>query len=107
MTHPQPRPRKVIATRVAEMPAAGSAVTTLSRWGNGMGVRLTKGALQAASLEEGQRLEVQVLDDGRILLTALKPARQTLEERLRRFDAEEFGGEGEFATGADRGAEML
>jgi antitoxin MazE len=50
---------------------------TISRWGNSLGVRIPKTALEDANLQEGDRVEI-VSQNGQ--LTIVKSKRRTLEE---------------------------
>jgi antitoxin MazE len=54
-------------------------VVTISRWGNSLGVRLPKSALEDARLEEGDRVDV-VCKNGQLIM--IKSNRPTLEELL-------------------------
>ena len=54
--------------------------TQLAKWGNSLAVRLPKTALQAARLQEGDKIEVQVDESGTIVLVPSR--RWTRLERL-------------------------
>lgn len=50
---------------------------TISRWGNSLGIRIPKAALEEAHLTEGDRVTV-VCQDGNLVL--IKATRQSLDE---------------------------
>jgi len=73
------------------------AVTvTISRWGNSLGVRIPKSALEEAELQEGDRVDV-VCANGQLVMT--KSNRITLEELLVGMDPK-HGHEESFPTPA-------
>lgn len=43
--------------------------TTLVKWGNGQGIRLSRGTVEEAGLAIGDRMRVEARGDGSILLT--------------------------------------
>jgi antitoxin MazE len=59
---------------------------TISRWGNSLGVRLPKDALDQADLHEGDVLEVST--EGQLIKLALQGAPPTLEELVARITPE-------------------
>ena len=58
---------------------------TISRWGNSLGIRIPKAALEAAHLQEGDRI---VFESREGELVLVKSNRQTLEELLARVTPE-------------------
>jgi antitoxin MazE len=76
----------------------------LKRWGNNLGVRLPAAVARAAHLEVDQRVRVTV-EEGRVVITPVAPAAESLESRLARFDPARHGGEAMAA--APVGAEKL
>lgn len=50
--------------------------TQLSKWGNSLAVRIPKTAADKASLREGDRLELEVAEDGSV---TLRPVRGQLK----------------------------
>jgi antitoxin MazE len=68
------------------------AVLDIKRWGNSLGVRLPAAVARAARLHADQRVRVTV-EDGRVVIVPVAPARPSLEERLACFDAARHGGE--------------
>ena len=58
---------------------------TISRWGNSLGIRIPKAALEAAHLQEGDHVVFESRDGTLVLL---KSNRQTLEELLARVTPE-------------------
>jgi antitoxin MazE len=56
----------------------------VARWGNSLGVRLPASLVEALKLEEGDEIQIHVLDD-RELAIERKPAREGLLRRLRSF----------------------
>lgn len=77
--------------------------TTVVKWGNSQGVRLSKEILKEANININDSLEVNVKNG---VITLVRPFRhRTLEER-----AQEYGGElhldGEFDWGQPEGREV-
>ncbi|HEY0784451.1 MAG TPA: AbrB/MazE/SpoVT family DNA-binding domain-containing protein [Acidobacteriaceae bacterium] len=64
----------------------------LRKWGNSVAVRLPKAALQAARLVAGDVVELEVPEEGSIVVRA-RPARQTLEKLVARITPENLHGE--------------
>ena len=62
------------------MSAAGPSRQALRRWGNSLGVRLPVAIARAAHLQEGQDIELSVVEDG-LLIRPIQP-RLSLEQRL-------------------------
>ncbi len=79
------------------------AVLDIKKWGNNLGVRLPAAVAREAKLHADQRVRLTV-DEGKITITPLGEAPQTLEQRLARFDPARHGGE-VMQTSADLGAE--
>lgn len=69
-----------------------SAVVTLKRWGDGLGVELPEAIVMAADLHAGQQVNVTVVGE-RIVVVPLRNDMLNLEQRLARFDPERHGGE--------------
>lgn len=61
-------------------------------WGNSLGVRLPASVARAVGLSVDQQVQVEV-DGDRIVLTPVRHATLTLDERLARFDPDRHGGE--------------
>ncbi len=64
---------------------------TISRWGNSLGVRIPKSALEEAHLAEGDHVDV-VSEDGKLVLSRQK-SRPTLDELVARITPENRHGE--------------
>lgn len=64
----------------------------IKRWGNNLGVRIPVRLAREANLHVDQRVRVEV-NDGRVIITPLKDAQPTLEQRLEQFDIRRHGGE--------------
>lgn len=56
----------------------------VAKWGNSLAVRLPAAVVEALALEDGDDVEIHVLDD-RSLALARKPGREALMARLRAF----------------------
>ena len=56
----------------------------MRRWGNSLGVRLPAGLARQAHLEDGQTVELTVVDGG-VLIRPVEP-RLTLEKRLAMYE---------------------
>lgn len=80
-----------------------SAVLTLKRWGDGLGVELPEAVVRAADLHAGQRVSVTV-EGERVSIVPLRSGMPTLEQRLARFDPYRNGGEA-MSTDGSIGAE--
>jgi antitoxin MazE len=80
-----------------------AVVLDIKHWGNNLGVRLPATIARAAHLRADQRVSIAV-EDGRVVVTPIKDAPLTLEQRLARFDPERHGGEA-MATDERVGAE--
>lgn len=78
------------------------AVLDIKHWGNNLGVRLPAAVARAARLHADQRVRVSV-EDGRVIISPLRDAPLTLQQRLARFDRVRHGGEA--MAGARVGAE--
>jgi antitoxin MazE len=81
-----------------------SAVVTLKRWGDGLGVELPEAVVRAADLHAGQRVSVTV-EGKRVAIVPLRNELPTLEQRLALYDAECSGDEvmaADNAQGAER-----
>lgn len=84
------------------MPAV--AKQTVQTWGNSLAVRLNASIARAAHFVAGQTVRVEVVQDG-VLLRPLKVPRESLEQKLARFDPALHGGE--TMTGASVGSEII
>lgn len=69
-----------------------SAVLTLKRWGNGLGLELPEAIVKAANLRAGQQVSVTV-EGQRIAIMPLRNDIPTLGQRLARFNPVRYGGE--------------
>lgn len=69
-----------------------STVLDIKHWGNNLGVRLPAAIARAARLHADQRVSITVEGD-RVVITPLREAPLTLEQRLARFDPARHGGE--------------
>ncbi|WP_341646503.1 AbrB/MazE/SpoVT family DNA-binding domain-containing protein [Thauera sp. SDU_THAU2] len=67
-------------------------ILDIKHWGNNLGVRLPAAVARAAHLHADQRVSITV-EGERIIITPLRDAPLTLEQRLARFDPERHGGE--------------
>jgi len=56
----------------------------VGKWGNSLAVRLPAGVVEALELQEGDEVEIHVVD-ARELAVARKPGREELLKRLRSF----------------------
>ena len=56
----------------------------VSKWGNGLAIRLPSAVVEALELEEGDEIEIHVAD-ARQFEVARKPGREELLKRLRAF----------------------
>lgn len=56
----------------------------IAKWGNSLAVRLPAAVVEALELEEGDEIEIHVMD-ARQLGIARKPGREELLKRLRAF----------------------
>lgn len=65
-------------------------ITSTKRWGNGLGVRLTKKVATAAGVSEGTRVRVGV-SRGKITIERVDRP-MTLKEMLAAYDPERHGG---------------
>lgn len=68
------------------------AILDLKHWGNNLGVRLPAAIARAAHLHVDQRVRI-IVEGDRVIITPVREAELTLEERLARFDPERHGGE--------------
>lgn len=75
--------------------------TVLDRWGNSLGVRLSKGIVEAAGLRAGDRVSVELVD-GSVIIRHAKP-KYRLDDLLTGLKPEMLHGEAE--TGAPLGSE--
>lgn len=74
------------------MPASVTAEQTVQTWGNSLAVRLNAKVARAAHIVEGQPVHVEV-QDGCVLLRPIVAPRETLAQKLARFDPALHGGE--------------
>jgi antitoxin MazE len=80
-----------------------ATVLDIKRWGNNLGVRLPAAIAEAARLHVDQSVRLTVEGD-RVIITPIRAAAPTLEQRLARFDPARHGGEA-MATEEPLGAE--
>jgi antitoxin MazE len=59
----------------------------ISRWGNGLAIRLPRDLAARAGLTEGSRVAIDATDDGRIVISRSR-RRFTLDELLREMTPE-------------------
>jgi len=69
-----------------------AARQTVQTWGNSLAVRLNAKIALAANLQVGQPLSLEVVEGG-VLLRPLVAQRETLAQKLARFDPALHGGE--------------
>ena len=68
------------------------AVLDIKQWGNNLGVRLPAAVARKAHLHVDQRVRVTV-EGEQVVITPLRDAPLTLEQRLALYDPERHGGE--------------
>lgn len=85
------------------MPAV-AAKQTFQNWGNSLAVRLNAKVARAAHIEAGQPLTIEVVKEG-VLLRPIVSPRETLAQKLARFDPALHGGE--VMAGAPVGVESV
>lgn len=68
------------------------AVLDIKQWGNNLGVRLPAAVARKAHLHVDQRVRVTV-EGEQVVITPLRGAPLTLEQRLALFDPAKHGGE--------------
>ncbi len=79
-----------------------NTTATISRWGNSLAVRIPKGILERSRVREGDRLELDVSEDGGLVLRPVcRPC--SLEELVRGITPENCPSETDW--GATRGKE--
>lgn len=78
-------------------------VLDIKRWGNNLGVRLPAAIADAARLHVDQPVRLTV-EGERVIITPIRDATPTLDQRLARFDPARHGGEA-MSTNAPLGAE--
>ena len=67
------------------------AQTAINQWGNGLAVRLNSRIAKAAGVSEGTQVRVRA-ELGRVVIETIT-RRQSLEERLARYERDTYGGE--------------
>ncbi|KQP18109.1 AbrB/MazE/SpoVT family DNA-binding domain-containing protein [Pseudorhodoferax sp. Leaf267] len=72
-------------------------VLDIKHWGNNLGVRLPAAVARAAGLRVDQRVSISV-EGERVVITPIRDAPLTLEQRLARFDPLRHGGEAMVVT---------
>ena len=77
---------------------------TVQNWGNSLAVRLNAKVAKAAHIVAGQALQVEVVEGG-VFLRVVEPPRETLDQKLARFDPALHGGE--VMAGAAIGREQI
>ena len=80
---------------------------TVGKWGNNLAVRLPGGVVQAARLQDGERVDIEAHDDG-IMIRRIEP-RGILEELFRGKTPEEWrtAYADAYDWGADVGREVI
>jgi len=68
------------------------AVLNIKQWGNSLGMRLPSLVAKAAHLHLDQQVRL-VVEDGRVIITPVDNNLDSLEQRLKKFDREQHGGE--------------
>jgi antitoxin MazE len=58
---------------------ASVVIATISRWGNSLGIRIPKSALEKAQLHEGDQVDVVAEADGRLVMCR-KVSRRSLDD---------------------------
>lgn len=81
--------------------------TTVCKWGNSCGIRLSKIVLEELGLEEGDQVEMALKERTLVLRKADRIVHRTIEERFEGFDSEESMCAEEWNTGAPVGKEVL
>ncbi len=61
--------------------------STVQKWGNSQAIRLPKGVLEAASLHENDRVEINAENDC-IIIKRTNKKHKTLEERLSGYNGD-------------------
>lgn len=77
--------------------------TTIQRWGNSKAVRLPKAILEAASLKENDKVEIQV-KEGNVVIIPMKK-HLTLKERIADYQGDNQCSE--WDTGKPTGKEVF
>lgn len=60
-------------------------LTTISKWGNGRGIRLSKTLLSSANLSDNDQVKV-IVEKGRIIIEKTAKRHMTLEERMKGYE---------------------
>lgn len=68
------------------------AILDIKRWGNSLGVRLPVAVAKKARLHADQRVKILVEGDC-VVISPVRDAPQTLEQRLAQYDPKRYGGE--------------
>jgi len=79
--------------------------TVLARWGNSLGLRLTKGIAVSAGFEAGDRVSIETLLDGICIKKIRKRPKYSLEELLSQITEENRHAATDW--GDPKGREML
>ena len=74
-------------------------ITRLRKWGNSLGVRIPKGLAQDANVDEGATVDV-TLEDGRLVIAPVDPARYDLAKMLDRVTPKNVHDEVDFGKPA-------
>lgn len=77
--------------------------TSIQKWGNSQAIRLPKGILEAASLQENDKVEIKVENDC-IIIRRVKKQHKTIEERIAEYSGDYICGE--WDTGKPQGKEV-
>ena len=98
------RPPKPSKPRKAEAAAAFRRSSTVSRWGNSLGVRIPQEAVDRLKLQPGARVSFQVRADSITITPVRKSRKWTEAELLKGVTPEAVAGEIDW--GAPRGREV-
>ena len=70
---------------LANTPVTFITQTTLKRWGNSQGIRISKEIMQQMNLQENDSLEINVYNGKMVIEKINKPKYSNLSERLEAF----------------------
>jgi antitoxin MazE len=79
--------------------------STLSRWGNSIGMRIPQEAVERFGLKAGERVEVEVSDESITIRPSRRRKRWNIADLVKGITPEKVGGE--FDWGPDVGKERL
>lgn len=78
-------------------------IAKIQKWGNSLGLRIPKALAEQAAVGEGAKVDISV-DNGRLVISAVRDPDHDLDELLARITPENL--HGEVTTGAPRGREV-